>query len=45
VPTGIVSAELAQAGAKRLTTQVCPECMAEGHEADATYCKYCGAEL
>ncbi len=45
VPTGIVSAELAQAGAKRLTTQVCPECMAEGHEADATHCKYCGSEL
>ena len=45
VPTGIVSAELAHAGAKSLTTQVCPECMAEGHEADAVHCKYCGVRL
>lgn len=45
VPTGIVSAELAQAGSKSLTTQVCAECMAEGHDADAVHCKYCGAKL
>lgn len=45
VPTGIVSAELAQAGGKALTTQVCPECVAEGHDADARHCKYCGAKL
>ena len=45
VPTGIVSAEMAQAGSKGVTTQVCPECMAEGHDADATHCKYCGAKL
>ena len=45
VPTGIVSAELAHAGSKGLTTQVCPECMAEGHDADAVHCKYCGAKL
>lgn len=45
VPTGIVSAELAHSGAKRLTTQVCPECMAEGHDSDATHCKYCGSAL
>jgi len=45
VPTGIVSAELAHVGGNGLTTQVCPECMAEGHEADAVYCKYCGARL
>lgn len=45
VPTGIVSAELAHAGGKGLTTQVCPECMAEGHGADAVHCKYCGAKL
>lgn len=45
VPTGIVSAELAQAAGKRLTTQVCPECMREGHETDATFCKFCGARL
>jgi len=45
VPTGIVSAELAHAGAKSLTTQVCPECMKEGHDADAIHCKYCGVPL
>jgi voltage-gated potassium channel len=45
VPTGIVSAELAQAGAKNVTTQVCPECMREGHDPDAIYCKYCGETL
>ena len=45
VPTGIVSAELAHSGAKDLTTQVCPECMREGHDADAVHCKYCGAKL
>jgi voltage-gated potassium channel len=45
VPTGIVSAELAHAGGKGLTTQVCPECMAEGHDPDAVHCKYCGAKL
>lgn len=45
VPTGIVSAELAHAGARDLTTQVCPECMAEGHDADAIHCKFCGGRL
>ncbi len=45
VPTGIVSAELTHSGGKGLTTQVCPECMAEGHDADAVHCKYCGATL
>ena len=45
VPTGIVTAELAHAGSNGLTTQVCAECMAEGHDADAVHCKYCGAKL
>lgn len=49
VPTGIVSAELAHPGGKKtthwVTTQVCPECMKEGHASDATFCKYCGAKL
>ena len=45
VPTGIVSAELAHAGGKGITTRVCPECMAEGHDADALHCKYCGGKL
>jgi len=46
VPTGIVTAELAHAPAiKPVTTQVCPGCMAEGHDADASHCKYCGSKL
>jgi voltage-gated potassium channel len=46
VPTGIVTVELAQAArGKKITTQSCPSCSAEGHDADAVYCKYCGASL
>ena len=45
VPTGIVSAELAHVAARGVTTQVCEECMAEGHDADAIHCKYCGTRL
>ena len=45
VPTGIVSAELAQGATRIVTTQVCPECMAEGHDPDAKHCKHCGNKL
>jgi voltage-gated potassium channel len=45
VPTGIVTVELAGARKIRITTQSCPECSAEGHDADARYCKYCAAKL
>ncbi|MCF8370537.1 MAG: ion transporter [Bacteroidales bacterium] len=46
VPTGIVSAEFSKAkGTTNLTTQVCPECLAEGHAGDATFCKFCGHKL
>jgi len=47
VPTGIVSVELAQAQRRGLvvSTQACPSCSAEGHDADAEFCKYCGAKL
>jgi len=45
VPTGIVSAEMAQTGGRSQTTQVCADCMAEGHDSDATHCKYCGSKL
>ncbi len=45
VPTGIVSAELAYGGGRGQTTHVCPECMAEGHDANAVHCKFCGARL
>jgi voltage-gated potassium channel len=44
VPTGIVTAELTRS-VKPATTQVCEECHADGHDMDATHCKYCGAAL
>jgi len=44
VPTGIVTVEMTQAF-KNITTQSCPECSAEGHDADAVHCKFCGSRL
>ncbi|MHC5113785.1 MAG: ion transporter [Planctomycetota bacterium] len=45
IPTGIISAEMAQAALTRVSTQACPHCSREGHSPDATYCKYCGEKL
>lgn len=45
VPTGIVTVELSRASGGRFTTQVCLHCAAEGHDADAVFCKYCGEKL
>ncbi|HLA63487.1 MAG TPA: ion transporter [Rhodothermales bacterium] len=47
VPTGIVTVELSRAGqpAAPRTARVCPACTLVGHDADAAYCKRCGAEL
>ncbi len=45
VPTGIVTIELARASRPAVTTQACPACATQGHDADATYCKYCGTHL
>lgn len=45
VPTGIVTVEMAQSFKREISTQACPECGAEGHDADARHCKYCGARL
>ncbi len=44
VPTGIVSAELI-ANRKQTNAQVCRHCSNEGHDDDATHCKYCGWAL
>mgnify|MGYP006306044691 CR=1 FL=1 len=44
-PTGIVSVEMAQEFNRKISTQACPACSAEGHDADATHCKYCGSVL
>lgn len=46
VLTGIVSVEaLHSVVGNKNNTQVCPECVAEGHDNDAVCCKYCGAKL
>lgn len=45
VPTGIVASEMTRSQRKSISTQVCPECAAEGHDPDARHCKICGAEL
>ena len=46
VPTGIVSAEMVQMKSReKISTQVCPHCLKEGHDTDAKYCKYCGGEM
>ena len=44
VPTGIVSVEMADA-TKKISSQVCPNCLKEGHDIDADYCKYCGSAI
>lgn len=47
VPTGIVTAEFAKANRdeRPVSTQACPNCSKDGHEYNATYCKYCGSHL
>lgn len=47
VPTGIVTNEIIASSQKRMrtNTQVCRFCVKEGHDDDATYCKYCGGRL
>ena len=49
VPTGIVTAEAMQQAArtkdKKVSTQSCRYCSAEGHDEDAEFCKYCGEAL
>ncbi|MFC5407812.1 ion transporter [Larkinella bovis] len=47
VPTGIVTVEISQAARKlnKVSSQACPSCGLEGHDADAVFCKYCGAQL
>ena len=46
VPTGIVSSEMiSMKKDERITTQVCPHCLKEGHDVDAVHCKYCGGKL
>ncbi|MEM9621333.1 MAG: ion transporter [Pseudomonadota bacterium] len=45
VPTGIVTLELNEANRRRANTRTCPDCSAEGHSREATYCWRCGRHL
>ncbi len=46
VPTGIVTSEMtARRIGPPVATQVCPDCLTEGHDADARFCKHCGKSL
>ena len=45
VPTGIVTVELARASRHTISTQACPACGRDGHDADAVHCKFCGTPL
>lgn len=47
VPTGIVTAELTRVKPTRdlMSTRCCPSCAAEGHDTNATFCKFCGHKL
>lgn len=42
VPTGIVTKELITPDKISKNTQACMHCSREGHDDDATFCKYCG---
>ncbi len=45
VPTGIVTTELGEASRARANTRTCPECSAEGHRMEASFCFRCGSPL
>lgn len=45
VPTGIVTAELANEMQRERNTRVCGQCNKSGHEADAQHCKHCGSRF
>lgn len=44
VPTGIVTVSMSRA-ADKVVNQACHECGREGHDHNAKYCKFCGANL
>jgi voltage-gated potassium channel len=46
VPTGIVTAEMtARRSTGPVTERTCPDCLTEGHDDDAQFCKHCGKPL
>ena len=45
VPTGIVTAEMTKNKKETFNSKTCSSCGGEGHDDDATHCKYCGEVL
>jgi voltage-gated potassium channel len=45
VPSGIITAELGASAAQERNGRMCKGCGHHQHDADARYCKYCGAKL
>lgn len=45
IPTGIFAMEMVKSARRRPSTHTCPECEREGHDEDATHCKFCGAQI
>ena len=45
VPTGIVTLELNEAHRKQANIKICPNCFAEGHSYEASFCWRCGSAL
>jgi len=45
VPTGILTAELAQEMIRERNAIQCPSCSRHGHDKDAKHCKHCGAKI
>ncbi len=45
VPIGVFSVEIVAARGREVRTQACADCGREGHDADAAFCKHCGAKL
>lgn len=46
VPTGIITTEMARAVKRKdQSAESCPRCGREGHDRDASFCKYCGSHL
>jgi voltage-gated potassium channel len=45
VPIGVFSTEILAAKQQAVSTRSCPSCVAEGHDLDAAYCKFCGSKL
>jgi len=46
VPTGIITTEMALlARSEKKSSEACPGCGREGHDANARFCKFCGEKL